>query len=80
MTTANLDRRLRKIEHAQGLHGDIEQMTDAQLWRIIRAVYRNLAAEHGSLAQAVEHLRATGDIALATLIEEDTGGPNAVRH
>ena len=83
MTTGSLDRRLRKIEHAQGLHGDLEQMTDAQLWRIVRASYRQLAAEHGSLAQATTHLRTTGhvdDAYLAALIEEDTGGPNAVRH
>lgn len=83
MTMSSLDRRLRKIEDAQGLHGDLEQMTDAQLWRVIRSGYRQFAAQHGDLAQAAQHLRQTGsadDTALAILIEEDTGGPNAVRH
>lgn len=83
MTIGNLNQRLRKIEDAQGLHGDFERMSDAQLWRVVRSGYRPLAAEHGSLAQAARHLRQTcnaDDTALASLIEEDTGGPNAIRH
>ncbi|ACK86479.1 hypothetical protein [Methylorubrum extorquens] len=80
MTLAALHRRLERIERREGMHGDLEQMSDAQLWRIIRRDYSALAREHGSLLAAIQHLRATGETALAGLIEEDTGGADAVRH
>lgn len=74
MTVISLESRLRKFENRQGYRGDIRQLSDQQLDALIRASYRDLRAEHGSLAQAARHLRATGDedsVALAILIEED---------
>ncbi|AWI88346.1 hypothetical protein C0214_08865 [Methylobacterium sp. DM1] len=80
MTLATLNRRLERIERREGLRGDLEQMSDAQLWRLIRRGYPTLSRDHGSLPAAILHLRATGETALASLIEEDTGGADAVRH
>ena len=80
MTLANLHRRIDRIERREGLHGDIERMSDAQLWCIIRRDYPALVRQHGSLPAAIQHLRTTGETGLAALIEEDTGGVDAVRH
>lgn len=80
MSLAALHRRLDQIERQRGMSGAMEQMSDAQLWRIIRRGYPVLVQEHGSLPAAVRHLRATGDAGLADIIEEDTGGADAVRH
>ena len=83
MTTATLTRRLDRIEarHGFSMSGDVRQMSDAQLQAAIRREYATLRAEHGSLAEAVRHLRTTGDegdAALAVLIEEDLEEPNAL--
>ncbi|GJD67003.1 hypothetical protein [Methylobacterium frigidaeris] len=80
MSPRNLHLRLDQIERQQGTSGAMEQMSDAQLWRIIRRGYPVLVREHGSLPAAVRHLRATGDASLAGFIEEDTGTASAVRH
>ena len=83
MSNATTERRLRRLEAAYTFRGDIERATDAQLYSLIRDSYRNLAAQHGSLAQAVTALRGSGDpddAALAVIIEEDTGGPHAQHH
>lgn len=83
MTNPTTERRLRRLEAAHTFRGDIERASDAQLHALIRDGYRDLAAEHGSLAQAVTALRGSGnpdDAALAAIIEEDTGGPHAQRH
>jgi hypothetical protein len=74
MTVISLSHRLRKFENRHGYRGDVRQMSDQQLDALIRASYRDLRTEHGSLAQAVCHLRATGgedSVALAILIEDD---------
>ena len=74
MSVINLDRRLRKLESVRGFTGDITQASDAQLEYMIRESYRELEAEHGSLAKAAEHLSRTGDqgdAALAVLLREE---------
>ncbi|TNC16429.1 hypothetical protein FF100_04065 [Methylobacterium terricola] len=80
MSLTAIHRRLDQIERQQGMSGAMEQMSDTQLWRIIRRAYPVLVREHGSLPAAVRHLRATGDACLASLIEEDTGATGTVRH
>lgn len=79
----SIETRLRRAEAGRVFTDDIAQASDAQLYNLIRSGYRGLIAEYGSLAQAVEALRRTGDAAdaaLATIIEEDTGGPDARHH
>ena len=74
MSVISLDRRLRKLESIRGFRGDITQASDAQLEALIRASYRELEAEHGSLAKAAEQLSRTGDqgdAALAMLLREE---------
>ena len=80
--TRSLINRLDRIETRQGFSAsdDVRQMNDAQLYAAIRCGYAALRAEHGSLAEAVRHLRTTGDTgdaALAVLIEEDIAGIDA---
>ncbi|MCJ2067919.1 hypothetical protein MKK75_03685 [Methylobacterium sp. J-030] len=83
MTVSNLEIRLRRIEVRRIFRGEIASASDRQLMAFIRSGYADLRAEHGSLAEAVWHLRETGDAgdaALATLIEEDIGGRDARFH
>ena len=83
MTASSFERRLRRIEVRRIFRGEIASASDRQLLAFIRSGYAELRAEHGSLAEAAWHLRETrdaGDAALATLIEEDIGGPDARFH
>jgi hypothetical protein len=83
MTLRDITGRLRRVESRRGFSGDITRASDRQLMAFIRSGYAELRAEHGSLAEAAWHLRETGDAgdaALATLIEEDIGGPDARFH
>jgi hypothetical protein len=80
MTIRGFEARLRRIEVRRHFRGDIASASDRQLMAFIRSGYADLRAEHGSLAGAARHLRKTGDAgdaALAVLIEEDIGGPDA---
>ena len=80
MSVVPLAHRVRKLESARGFKGDLNQLSDAQLWALIRSGYSDLESKHGSLAAAIEHLRGTGDSddrALALLIAEDIGHPPA---
>lgn len=80
MRKDNIDRRLRRLETPHTFKGDIERASDAQLLVLIRDGYPDLIAQHGSLVQAVEALRQSGDAddaGLALIIEEDIKGPDA---
>ena len=76
--------RKRRLEVRRNFRGEIASADDRQLLAFIRSSYADLRAEqHGSLAEAAWHLRGTGDAgdaALAILIEEDIGGPDARFH
>lgn len=81
--TISFENRLRRIEVRRTFRGDVASASDRQLLAFVRSGYADLRAEHGSLAQAAWYLRETGDAgddALATLIEEDIGGPDARYH
>ena len=83
MAASRFENRLRRIEVRRTFRGEIASASDRQLMAFIRSGYAKLRAEHGSLAQAACYLRETGDAgdaALATLIEEDIGGPDARFH
>lgn len=83
MATSSMENRLRRIEVRRTFRGEIATASDRQLMAFIRSGYADLRAEYGSLAEAVWHLRETedaGDAALAILIEEDIGGPDARFH
>lgn len=83
MVTRSMENRLRRIEVRRIFRGEIASASDRQLMAFIRSGYAKLRAEHGSLAEVVWHLRETGDAgdaALAILIEEDIGGPDARFH
>ena len=83
MGTSSFENRLRRIEVRRIFRGEIASASDRQLMAFIRSGYADLRAEHGSLAEAAWHLRETGDAgdaALAILIEEDIGGPDARFH
>lgn len=76
MSVVPLAHRVRKLESARGFTGDLNQLSDAQLWALIRSGYPDLERKHGNLVGAIEHLRGTGDgddRALAILIAEDIG-------
>lgn len=80
MATRSFENRLRRIEIRRTFRGELASASDRQLMAFIRSGYAELRAEHGSLAEAAWHLRDTGDTgdtALATLIEEDIGSPDA---
>ncbi|WP_407530125.1 hypothetical protein [Methylobacterium oryzisoli] len=80
MSVVPLAHRVRKLDCARSFKGDLNQLSDAQLWALIRSGYPDLERKHGSLAGAIEHLRGTGDSddrALAILIAEDIGYPPA---
>ncbi|GJD97354.1 hypothetical protein [Methylobacterium iners] len=80
---ATLSARMRRVEAKRGFAGDIAGASDAQLHAFIREGYRELAAKHGSLPQAIGALRRTGDAAdaaLAQIIEEEIASGNAQRH
>lgn len=79
----SLTKRLGRIEARWGFSDDITRASDRQLMAIVRGGYAALRTEHGSLADAVRHLRTTddeGDAALVVLIEEDIGGADARYH
>jgi hypothetical protein len=83
MTLRDITGRLRRIESRRGFCGDMTLASDRQLMAIVRGGYADLRAEHGSLSEAARRLRETGnsgDAALAALIEEDVGGPDARYH
>jgi len=83
MTASSFESRLRRIEIRRVFRGEIASASDRQLMAFIRSGYADLRAEHGSLAMAAWYLRESGDagdVALASLIEEDIGGPNARYH
>lgn len=79
MTPRGLEARLRRLEQGQGItvpgriycDAELQKMSDAQLASLIRAGYRQMVAEHGSLSAAAADCRDKGQIELAAFIEDE---------